>query len=83
MIERKEAARLGVASAIGMTICCTLTALLIGGGLTTAISAIGGSLGLAALSGLLCAALLVAHQHRRCLDRPATSQPLSVDSCTE
>ena len=55
-----EAVRFGAVSAMGMALCCSLTALATTGTLSVTVSWMGGSIGLGVVAGLLVGAPVVA-----------------------
>lgn len=63
-----EVVRFGAVSAVGMAVCCTLTALVAAGTVTVAVGWIGGSVGLALVAGLLVAALVFARKRHAAPD---------------
>jgi len=62
-VKAAEAVRFGAASAMGMALCCSLTALATAGALSETVSRMGGSIGLGVVAGLLVGALVVARRH--------------------
>ncbi len=58
-----DAVRFGAVSAVGMALCCSLTALATAGSLSVTVRWMGGSIGLGVVAGLLVGALVVARRH--------------------
>ena len=57
-----EAVRLGAVSALGMAVCCTLTALVTAGAVSVAVAWMSGSIGLAVVAVLLICSAVVARK---------------------
>lgn len=61
-MKAAEAVRFGAVSVASMVVCCTLTALVAAGSVSVAVGWIGGSVGLAVVTGLLVGVLVIARR---------------------